>query len=176
MSNPDELFTPFLGSVFSLPSEKDRFGVFILDSFNDFVDSINDRKIGTITDAAENFNGEVWTYSTSRVIRNGYQTFAYIPSLPNAGVLTIDTNNPTTYPTYPIKGVNPELTVTFTYGSASKPCTAIGAGDGDYFSFMSKGDPRISYTLSDTNIVITTTVDLTAYSCYIVINYLRNGT
>lgn len=172
MSNPIDPSTPFLGSLFSIPQEDDRFDVFILDQFNDFVDAINDKKIGILSDQSENFNGEVWGYTTSKIVRNGYQTFVYIASYPNTGILTISL---TSTPTYPIAGVNPEFTVTQVLGSASKPCSATGAGDGRYFSFMPQGDTRISFTMSDIEIVITTTVDLSAYSGYIVINYLRNG-
>ena len=72
-----------------------------------------------------------------------------------------------------------EFVVTQVYGSASKPPTDpdnTTAGTGDYFSFYSQGDARISFTMSNKEIVITTTTDMTAYSGFIVITYIREGT
>lgn len=172
MTNPSELFTPFLSTTYNLPKEEDRLNTFLLDRFSGFADVINDKKIGVITQQTENFNGERWWYKNSQVNRNGYQTIAYIPSFPNTGTLVLTLSS---IPTFPIVNINPEFVVTQLYGSASKSNSAIGSGDGDYFSFMAKGDTRISFTMSDTTLTITTTIDMSAYSGFIVIHYLRNG-
>ena len=168
--NPSELFSPFLPTTYNIPEDDDRLKIFLLDKFANFADVINDKKIGTITQAAENFNGDTFFYKTTQITRNGYQTLAYIPSFVNGLTLTL-----TSSPQYPIPAVNPELVVSLVYGSASKPCSKVGAGDGDYFSFMAKGDTRISFTLSDTQIIITTDGARASYSGFIIINYLRNG-
>lgn len=170
--NPSELFTPFLPTTYNIPEEEDRHDTYLVDNFSNFADVINDKKIGVYTQASENFNGEKWFYKTTKITRNGYQTIAYIPSFPNTTTLTLTLS---TVPTFPIKGIDPNFVVTQVWGSASKPNSSIGAGDGDYFSFFSQGDARITFTMSDTQIVITTTVDLTAYSGFIVIQYLREG-
>lgn len=172
LQNPSELFTPFLPTTYELPEENDRLRTFLGDSLNVLSDVVNDKKIGVITQASENFNGNKFYYITPRITRNGYQTLAYIPSYPNAGVLTLTI---ATNPQYPIQDVNPEFVITNLWGTASKPCSATGAGDGDYFKFNNQGDSRISFTMSDTTIVITTTVDLTLYNGFIIIEYLRNG-
>lgn len=171
-SNPSELFSPFLPATFTVPEEDERLQVFLVDKFSEFADVINDKKIGTYTQTVESLNGDKWLYDATNVTRNGYQTIARISSYPNASTLTLTT---TSTPQYPLKNVNPQFVTTLAYGVANKPCTAIGAGDGDYFSFMAKGDSRISFTMSDTQIIITTTTDLRSYSGFIVIHYLRNG-
>lgn len=171
-TNPSELFTPFLPSTYNIPEEEDRLKSFLVDGFSGFSDVINDKKIGTYIQAFQTFNGEKWFYKDPKVTRNGYETIAYIPSYPNAGILTLTLESD---PIYPIKEVNPEFVITLLYGTASKPPSEIGAGDGDFFQFNNQGDSRISFTMSDTQIIITTTVDLSAYSGFIVIHYLRNG-
>jgi hypothetical protein len=170
-TNPSELFTPFLGTTINVPEDKERLNTFLNDEFARFADVINQKTIGVIT-PSENFNGESWSYISTRKVRNGFQVIAYIPSLPNAGATTLTL---TSNPAFPIAGIDSNFVVTQVYGSASKSCSAIGVGDGVYFSFMSQGDTRISFTMSDIQIVVTTTVDLRAYSCFLVINYLRDG-
>lgn len=165
-NNPSNLFTPFLESTYNIPEEDDRGRAYLNDKLSALSDVANDKKIGLYVQEAENFNGEKWVYLTTKKVRNGYQAIAYIQNLPNAGVLIIPN---------PIPNINEQFVVTHTWGSASLPCTSIGAGDGNYFSFYTLGNPNIFYTLSDTQIVITTTVDLSAYSCFIVIEYLRDG-
>jgi hypothetical protein len=172
MTNPMELFSPFLATTYNIPEEEDRHKVFLVDRFSTFADVINDKKIGVYTQTAENFNGEKWFYKTTQVTRNGYQTIAFIPSLPNTGTLTLTLSS---NPAFPIQDVDPNFVVTQVWGSASKPCSKTGAGDGDYFSFFSQGNSKISFTMSDIQIVITTTTNLSAYSGFIVIQYLRNG-
>lgn len=176
--NPQEPFTPFLPTTYNIPEEEDRGKTFLQDQLAQFADVVNDKKIGTYLQAAETLNGEKWFYNTTRITRNGYQAIAYIPSfpgpatlpIPNQLVLTILSN-----PQYPITDINDQFVVTHVWGSASLPCSAVGAGDGNYFSFMNQGDSRVSFTMSDTQIIITTTVDLTAYSGFIVVEFLRNG-
>jgi len=171
-TNPQEPFSPFLPTTFNIPEEEDRRKSFLVDEFSNFADVINDKKIGVYLQAAETLNGEKWFYKTTGVTRNGYQAIAYIPSFPNSTTLTLTL---TTIPQFPIPNINPQFVVTHLWGSASKPNTTVGSGNGDYFSFMAKGDSRISFTMSDTTIVITTTTDLRAYSGFIVVEYLRDG-
>lgn len=172
MTSPSELFTPFLPTTYNIPQEDDRLDTFLVDRLANFADVINDKRIGVFSQAAENFNGEKWFYLTPQITRNGYQSIAYIPSFPNIGAMTLTLTGD---PQYPVPAVNPGFVVTQVWGSASLPCTSVGAGDGDYFSFYSQGDSRISFTMSDTQIVITTTVNLSAYNGFIVVQYLRNG-
>jgi hypothetical protein len=171
-TNPIEPFTPFLPSTYNAPEEEDRFKDWIGEKLSQVSDCVNDKKIGVISQAAENFSGGKWFYLKTSVTRNEYQTICYIPSFPNATTTTIGL---TGTPLFPIANVNPELIVTLVYGSASKRCSAVGVNDGDYFSFMARGDTRISFTMTDTTLIIVSTVDLSAYSGFIVINYLRNG-
>jgi len=172
-SNPQEPFTPFLPTTYNIPENENNQEYFLNTQFANFADVINDKKIGIYLEAAETFGGEKWWYKTTQITRNSYQTIAYIPSFPNTGVLTLTL---TSDPVYPITDVNDQLIVTQVYGSASKPCSAVGAGDGIYFSFMSEGDSRVSFVMTDISITITTTIDMSAYSGFIVCQYLRNGT
>jgi hypothetical protein len=91
---------------------------------------------------------------------------ARVKSFPNAGVLVIPN---------PIPNVNQQLIVSNVWGSASKPASAVGAGDGNYFTFPNMGDPRISFTINDMNITITTTVDLSAYTGFIFLEFIPDG-
>lgn len=170
--NPMELFTPFLPATYTVPEEEDKRRTFLVDKFSMFADVINDKTIGVFLQAAEALNGEKWFYLTTSKLRNGYQAIAYIPSYPNTGTLTLTIF---TNPQYPIPNVTPQLVITDLWGTASKPPTAMGAGNGDYFTFLNQGNSKISFTMSDTTIVITTTVDLSAYSGFIVVKYLRDG-
>ncbi len=178
-TEPSNLFSPFLPTTYNYPEEEDRIRVFLTDNFSNFADVINDKKLGVIVNKTETFSGEKWWYKNTKINRNGYQVIAYILSFPNIGTLTLTLPNipesAVSLQDYPIVNVNPELIVTHVWGSASKPCSAIGAGDGVYFSFFSQGDSRITFTMTDIAIVITTTVNLSAYSGFIVIEYLRNG-
>lgn len=174
-TNPADPFTPFLPSTFNPPEEDDRHDIFLQDTFSNMADVINDKSIGTFVQGRENFNGEKWWYKDPKITRNGYQTFCYIPSFPNATTMTFTLGNADPNLTFPITGINNEFVITLSYGTASKPPSAIGAGDGDYFTFMNQGDTRVSWTMSDITIVVTTTVDMRAYSGFLVIKYLRNG-
>jgi len=171
-TNPYEQFTPFLPTTYNIPEEQDRKDVFLYDRFANFADVINDKKIGVYMQAFETLNGNKWFYKTTGRTRNGYQALAFIPSYPNTGVLTITR---ATVPQFPIPSINAQFVISDLWGTASKPCTAVGAGNGNYFSFMPQGDTRISFTMSDTTIVITTTVDLTAYNGFIIVEYIRDG-
>lgn len=169
--DPSNLFSPFLPSTYNLPEEQERHSEFIGKAFSEMSDVINDKKIGQYVQDNSIQNGEEWWYKSTKINRNGFQAMAYIPSFPNAGVLTLTL---TSDPRFPIMNINQEFVVTHTWGDCSKPPTAPGTGD--YFSFMNQGDSRVSYTISDQQIVITTTTDLTAYSGFIVIEFLRRGT
>ena len=172
-SNPSELFSPFLPTTYNIPEEDDRLRTFLVDRFSTMSDVVNDKRIGNYAQAAENFNGTKWAFGSTKIVRNGYQAIAYIPSLPNATTLIIDL---TTTPTYPVPNVNDEFIITHCWGSASRPCTETGAGDGDYFSFYSEGNSKITFTMSDTMITLISTVDLSEYIGIIVVEYIRNGT
>ena len=178
-TNPIEQFSPFLPTTFNIPEEGDRLNSFIEENFASFTDIINSKKIGTVIDQVSVFNGELWSYTDPTVFRNGYTAMAYIESYPNTGTLTLTLpSTPASagsVQNYPIPDVNDTFVITELYGTASKPPSDTGAGDGNFFAFMCEGDARISFTMTDTVIVITTTGDYTEYSGFIFISYLRNG-
>lgn len=167
--NPSELFSPFLPSTFNLPEEEDRIRDFLGETFSEVADVVNQKKIGSYTAQVETQNGEVWFYNSTQIVRNGFQTIIYIPSWITR-TITSNTN-----PAYPIANVDPNFIVTHIWASASKPCSKIGEGDGDYFSFFGSGNPHITFTMSDTQIAITTDGSTSGYSGFIVIEYLRRG-
>lgn len=162
-TNPVELFTPFLPSTFNIPEEIDRHNEWLGSTLSDISDVVNDKKIGNYTENTENLNGEVWIYDTSKKIRNGYQAILRINSFVTGA-----------YP-LPIQNVNEQLIVTHVWGSASKPCSQVNAGDGDYFSFMNEGNLNIQFTMSDLFINITATAPMADYTGFIVIEFLRDG-
>jgi hypothetical protein len=162
-NNPSNLFTPFLPSTFNIPEEEDRLKTFLNDKLSAISDVVNDKKIGLYVQDSENFNGNKFFYRTTKITRNGYQAIAYFSTFVSG-----------TFP-LPIPNVNPQFRVTHVWGSASLPCSATGAGDGDYFSFMAQGDARISFTMSDLTLTITATAPMAAYSGFIIIEYLRDG-
>ena len=178
-TNPIEPFSPFLPAFVNIPTEEERVRTFLQEKLSAHADVINDKKIGAYTQQAESFNGEKWVYDTTKKVRNGYQTLARIPQYPNAGTITLSLPNvpvtPTNFQTYPLTDVNPQFVISLTYGTASRPCSAVGVGDGDYFTFMNRGDPRVTFDMSNILITITTTIDLTKYSGFIVIHYIRDG-
>jgi len=161
--NPAEPFSPFLPTTYNIPEEPDRGNTFLQDQLAQHSDVINDKKIGNYT-LSENFNGEKWFYDSTQVTRNGYQAIARVTSWV-----------PQTIP-LPITDVNSQFVVSLVYGSASKPCSAVGANDGVYFSFFSQGDARIQFTMSDTQLVISTNGTTASYQGFIVIHYIRRGT
>ena len=172
-TNPKAPFSPFLGTTYDLPEESDRLKTSLCDNFSLFADTINDKKIGAYTQAVSSENGEDWSYLSTKRVRNGFQAISYIPSLPNSGVLILTR---ATVPQYPVDNIDPNFVITMLYGTASRPCSAVGAGDGDYIMYNNRGDPRIFFDMSDTTITITTTIDMTEYSGFIVVHFLRAGT
>jgi len=162
-TNPSNLFSPFLPTTVNFPEEEERLKTFLVDTFAQYADVVNDKTIGAFTQDTESFNGEKWVYDTTNKIRNGFQAIARITSFV-----------PQTIP-LPINDVNPQLIMTHVYGTASLPCTAVGANDGVYFSFFSQGDARIQFTVSDTQINITTNGTTAGYQGFIVLMYVRDG-
>lgn len=163
-TNPNDhnLFSPFLEATFSIPVEQDRMSAYLNDKLSDITDVVNDKLIGSFTQNVQNFSGGKWIYDTTRKVRNGYQTIFRVTSFVPQ-VITIP---------FPI---NPQFIISEVFGSASKPCSAVGAGDGDYFSFMAQGDARIQFTMSDTQITITTNGTTAAYQGFIVLFYIHDG-
>ncbi len=162
-TNPIEPFTPFLPVTYDIPNEEDRLHNFLEEELANFADVINDKKIGAYTQNAESINGEKWAYDTTQKVRGGYQAISRIRSFV-----------PQTIP-MPIGDINPQWVISHVWGSASKPCTSVGAGNGDYFSFYGQGDSRISFTMSDTTITIVTDGMRAAYQGFIIIEYIRDG-
>lgn len=160
---PRELFSPFLPTTFNIPEEDDRLKTYLNENLANFADVVNDKKIGAYTEDTISQNGNKFAYDTTKKIRNGFQVIARVKSFINQVI------------PLPIQDVNPQFIVSLVYGSASLPCTAVGAGDGDYFSFMSAGDPRISFTMNDLNITIVTDGARASYSGFIVIEFIRDG-
>lgn len=161
--NPNSRYSPFLPTTYDFPKEDDGVSYFVCDNFARFADVINDKTIGSYTDASESLNGEKWSYDTTRKIRNGFQVIlrvtSFIPQTINL----------------PMPNINQQFVVSLIYGSASLPCTSAGAGDGDYFSFMSQGDTRIQFTMTDLAVNITTDGMRASYQGFIVIQYIRDG-
>jgi len=164
-SNPINLFTPFLPSTYDVPNEEDRLHSFLEDKFSQFADVINDKTIGAFTQSVENLNGNKFAYDTTSKVRSGYQYLVRIANYPSSGTLTLS----------PPPNINPQFVIFQAWGSASKPPSALNAGDGDFFSFFGSGNPKITFTFSDTSIVVTTTALGTGYSGFICITYIRDG-
>ena len=162
--NPSEQFSPFLGTTLNIPEDKEQLNWFLNDQLSAYADVINQKVIGTFT-PSENFNGQTWSYIKTNEQRNGFQAIVYLPNM------TSQTITLTSTPAFPIKGIDANFVVTQVWGSASKPPTTLGTGD--YFSFMSQGNPNITFTMSDTQIVITSA--LVGYSGFIIMQYLRAG-
>src|SRR5690348_10055458 len=164
-SNPIEHFSPFLPSTFNVPEEADRLQSYLGEEFSRFSDVINDKKIGVYR-PTETRNGEAWYYDTTKFQRFAYNAIARVTSfVPQVIQLP---------PIIP--DINLQFVISHVWGSASKPCSSVGAGDGDYFSFYGQGDARIQFTMSDLAITITTDGARAAYQGFIVIEYIRNGT
>jgi hypothetical protein len=162
-TNPINRFTPFLPSTYNLPEEQDRWKEWLGSNLSDVSDCVNDKKIGAYTQDAESFNGEKWIYDTVKLTRTGYQFILRIKSFPNTGNLVL---------LLPFPFTN-QFSVTHVWGSASKPPTTPGTGE--YFSFYSEGNSRITFVMTDTNVTITTTADMTKFSGYIIVEYLKDG-
>lgn len=162
-TNPINPFSSFLPSTYNIPEEEDRVREFIGATFSEISDVINDKKIGAYTENTQSENGNKFSYDTTKKVRNGFQAIARIKSFV-----------PQTIP-LPITDVNPQFIISLVYGSASLPCSAVGAGDGNYFSFMPRGDSRIFFDMSDLTITISTDGARAAYQGIIVIEYIRDG-
>ncbi len=162
-TNPINRFTPFLPSTYNLPEEQDRWKEWLGSNLSDITDVINDKKIGAYTQDAESFNGNKFIYDTVKRVRTGYQS-----------ILRVTSFVPGTF-SLPVDNVNPQFIISHVWGSASKPCSAVGVGDGNYFSFHNQGDVRIQFTVSDTQIVITTNGTTAGYNGFIFIEYIRDG-
>ena len=162
-TNPISNFTPFLPSTFNVPEEEDRIRSYIGEKFSQVSDVVNDKMIGAFTQNTENYSGAKFAYDTTTKIRNGFQAIARIKSF-----------IPQTIP-LPIMDVNPQLIMSHVYGTASLPCSAVGAGDGDYFSFFCEGSPRVQFSVSDTQIIITTNGTTANYQGFIILSYVRDG-
>ena len=107
-------------------------------------------------------SGAKFTYDTTKKIRNGYQTLIRITSfVPQVIPIPFE--------------ISPQFIISEVYGSASLPCSAVGAGDGIYFSFMSQGDVRIQFQMTDTTITITTNGTTAAYQGFIIISFIHDG-
>ncbi len=163
-NNPSELFSPFLPTTYDIPQEQDRLHSFLEETLANTADVINDKSIGTFTDTVSSFNGNKIIYDTNRV-RNGFNYLARVKSYPSNGTLVLPMP----------ANVNPQFVILQTWGSASLPCSKIDAGDGIYFSFNCEGDSRITYTISDTLITITTIALGSGYSGFIVISFIGDG-
>lgn len=163
-NNPMEPFSPFLPTTYNFPEEDDRLRTFLIDNFSNISDVVNDKVIGAFTQDTEVTTGTKWSYDTTKKSRPGSRAMARITSFVTESI------------PLPIPNVNSQFIVSLVYGSASKPCSAIGAGDGDYFSFMSEGNSNIQFTMSDTTINITATAPMVDYQGFIVIEYVKDGT
>lgn len=161
-TNPSNLFSPFIEATYNIPEEKDRLKTYLNDKLSAITDTLNDKMIGAFTDGVQSFSGGKWSYDTTRKIRNGYQAIFRVTSFV-----------PQVIP-IPFQ-INPQFIITEVFGSASLPCSAIGAGDGDYFSFYSQSDLRIQFSMSDTQITITTNGTTAAYQGFIILFFIHDG-
>ena len=163
-TNPQNLFSPFLPATYNIPEDEERLRVFLNETLSANSDVTNDKMIGSFTQDTENFSGAKFIYDTTKKVRNGFQAIARVKSFTNGLIIPL-----------PVKDVNPQFIVSHVWGSASLPCTSVGAGDGVYFSFFSQGDARIQFQMTDTTLTITTNGTTAAYQGFIVIEYIRDG-
>jgi hypothetical protein len=161
-TNPLEPFSPFIASTYNIPTDPESFKYFLEENLANISDVVNDKMIGAFTQNVGSINGSKWSYDVTTKTRPGYQLLIRVISFV-----------PQTIP-MPIT-INPQFVITQTYGSANLPCTATGAGNGSYFTFNNENDTRIQYTLSDTQIIITTNGTTASYSGFIMINYILDG-
>ncbi len=161
--NTNNDFSPFLPSTFNLPEEKDRWSEWLGSNLSDISDVVNDKKIGMYVQDFETQNGNKYSYDTTEKVRSGYEFLLRVTSFPNTGVLTLLLPEPFT----------DQFVVTNVWGSASRPPTS--PGNGDYFSFYSEGNSKITFIMNDLSVVITTTTDMTAYSGFIFVEFVKDG-
>lgn len=164
-TNPSNLFSPFLPSTFNMPDGEGRSEEFLGKTFSQISDVVNDKVIGMFVQDSQTFNGHKYFYDDPKKLRNGYRFLLRVESYPNATTLVIP---------LPIE-INEQFVVSQVWGSASLPPSSIGAGDGEYFSFFSEGDSRITFVMTDLAVTITTTADMTAYSGFIIIDNILDG-
>lgn len=162
-TNPQNDFSPFLPSTYNVPEEEDRWLDWIGETFSQISDVSNDKVIGNFVQDAQNFNGHKYFYDTTKKLRNGFRFLLRVTSFPNTGVLVIPLPIP----------INNQFAISQAWGSASKP--PITPGTGEYFSFYSEGDSRITFVMTDLSVTITTTADMTAYSGFIIVDYILDG-
>ena len=159
-------FSPFLPTTQNIPKDEKSFDYFLNDQFALIADAVNLKTIG-IFSTAEQQNGENWYYGSTTIqvqkTRNGLQTVLFIPSLVSGPIPN------------PVQNIDGNFIMTEVYGTASKLASAIGAGDGDYFTFVNEGNSHVSFTVSDTTITITTDGSLSAYQAFIVQKYIKSG-
>lgn len=163
-SNPSNLFSPFLPSTFSAPEEDDRLKEWVGKTFSEISDVSNDKIIGMFVQDAEGFNGHKYFYDSTKKLRNGFRFLLRVSSYPNTSTLTIP---------LPVQFTN-QFIVSQVWGSASKPPSSPGTGD--YFSYYSEGNSRISFTMNDISVIITTTADMTLYTGFLICDYIKDGT
>ncbi len=161
-TNPSELFSPFLPATYNIPEDESKLREFLNERLSAISDVSNDKMIGSFTQNTQDFSGAKFIYDTTKKVRNGYQTLIRVLSfIPQVITLPFQ--------------INPQFIISEVYGSASLPCSAIGAGDGVYFSFMSQGDARIQFQMTDTTITITTNGTTAAYQGFIIISFIHDG-
>jgi len=163
--NPIEIFSPFLPSTYNIPEEDDRLKEYLGSTFSDFSDVVNDKVIGMFVENFDNFNGHKFFYDTTKKLRNGYRFLLRILSFPNTSTLVITLPTPFTQ----------QFVVSQVWGSASKPPLTGIPRSGEYFSFYSEGNSRITFIMTELDVTITTTADMTAYSGFIICDYIRDG-
>jgi hypothetical protein len=164
-TNPQNDFSPFLPTTVNFPEEQERLKTFLVDTFAQYADVINDKKIGLYLDGAEVLNGDKLGYDDPKITRNGFQYLARIESYPANGSITLT----------PPPNINPQFMLIQAWGSASKPPLVLGDGTGDFFSFYGSGNPKITFTFSDLAIIVTTNGLGTGYSGFIICEYLHDG-
>lgn len=162
-TNPSELFSPFLPSTYNVPEEEDRRLEWIGSTLSEVSDVVNDKVIGMFVQDFQNFNGHKYFFDSTKKLRNGFRFLLRVTSFPDTGVLVIDLPIP----------VNNQFAISQAWGSASLPPSTPGTGE--YFSFYSEGNSRITFVMTDLNVTITTTADMTAYSGFIIVDYILDG-
>jgi len=164
-TNPQNDFTPFLPSTYNIPEEDDRHNEWLGSTLSDISDCVNDKVIGAMTQDVSSANGRKLIYDTTKKVRNGVQYLARVVSYPANGVLILSS------PPY----INEQNVIYQVWGSASKPPSALNAGDGDFFSFYNEGSTKITFTMTDLLITITTTGLGTGYSGFICVDLIPDG-
>ena len=161
--NPSNDFSPFLPSTYNMPEEQDRISDFVGKTFSELSDTINDKVIGMFIQDSSTFNGHKYFYDTTQKLRNGFRFILRVTSYPNVSTLVL-----------PLPEIfTNQFIVTQVWGSASLPPTTPSTGE--YFSFFSEGDSRITFVMTDTEVTITTTADMRSYSGNIIVDYIKDG-